>query len=135
MKNEICILVKDLLPSYIDGVCSEDSIKIIENHINECEECKAMYESMKSDFTDDDLFAKNGGAVSEEHSEFGTNGNMGNSAVGKDFDERTSAYEKSGKVNSDYKYRERNIGNGSDDYDRELLKKVNEKIKKRENKF
>ncbi|MCR4648250.1 MAG: hypothetical protein K5776_04145, partial [Lachnospiraceae bacterium] len=46
-----------------------------------------------------------------------------------------SAYEKSGKVNSDYKYRERNIGNGSDDYDRELLKKVNEKIKKRENKF
>ncbi|MCL1819273.1 MAG: zf-HC2 domain-containing protein [Oscillospiraceae bacterium] len=35
-----CELVKDLLPLYHDGVCSEHSRQIIEEHISECEKCK-----------------------------------------------------------------------------------------------
>ena len=48
MKNEKCSLIKDLLPSYIDELTSEETNKEIENHLNECEECKKVYESMKS---------------------------------------------------------------------------------------
>ena len=49
MKNEKCSLIKDLLPSYIDELTSEETNKEIENHLSECEECKKVYESMKSD--------------------------------------------------------------------------------------
>ena len=49
MKNEKCSLIKDLLPSYIDELTSEETNKEIENHLNECPDCKKVYESMKSD--------------------------------------------------------------------------------------
>ncbi|MGE7921309.1 anti-sigma factor family protein, partial [Viridibacillus sp. NPDC093762] len=35
-----CSIIKDLLPLYIDGVCSEYTVKAIEEHIQHCEECK-----------------------------------------------------------------------------------------------
>ena len=38
-----CSLIKDLLPLYHDGVCSEESNKIIENHLSECSSCKDYY--------------------------------------------------------------------------------------------
>lgn len=41
-----CNLIQDLLPLYIDGVCSEDSKAIIEQHLSECPACKEYYASM-----------------------------------------------------------------------------------------
>ena len=41
-----CNLVKDLLPLYIDNVCSEESREIVEQHLAECSDCKAYYISM-----------------------------------------------------------------------------------------
>ena len=38
MKNE-CNIVKDLLPLYIDGVVSEDSRRLVEEHTALCEDC------------------------------------------------------------------------------------------------
>lgn len=38
-----CEIVKDLLPLYHDGVCSEDSISMIDQHLDECESCKKYY--------------------------------------------------------------------------------------------
>ncbi|MBP5529535.1 MAG: zf-HC2 domain-containing protein [Lachnospiraceae bacterium] len=49
MKNEKCSLIKDLLPSYIDELTSEETNKEIENHLSECPDCKKIYESMKGD--------------------------------------------------------------------------------------
>lgn len=44
-----CDLVTDLLPRYIDKKTSEESNRFIEEHINNCPECKAMYEAMVAD--------------------------------------------------------------------------------------
>lgn len=41
-----CSLIQDLLPLYHDGVCSEESGKIIENHLSECPFCKDYYTSL-----------------------------------------------------------------------------------------
>ncbi len=44
--RERCSLVRDLLPLYIDGLVGEDSIKIIEAHLDICASCKEQYEAM-----------------------------------------------------------------------------------------
>lgn len=41
-----CNLVQDLLPLYHDGVCSEESRSIIENHLSECMACKEYHTSL-----------------------------------------------------------------------------------------
>lgn len=42
-----CNVIKDLIPLYIDGCCSEESEKIINEHIENCGSCKKLYEEMK----------------------------------------------------------------------------------------
>lgn len=41
-----CEIIKDLLPLYIDDVCSKESRKIIEEHIEICEDCRQYYNTM-----------------------------------------------------------------------------------------
>lgn len=43
-----CNVIKDLLPLYIDDVCSNESKELIMEHFDECESCKKYYESMKT---------------------------------------------------------------------------------------
>lgn len=43
-----CNIVKDLIPLYIDGCCSEESKSIVEEHIKVCDECKKLFEDMKA---------------------------------------------------------------------------------------
>ena len=43
-----CDIIKDLLPLYIDGVESKASKEAVENHIAQCEACKAELESTKN---------------------------------------------------------------------------------------
>lgn len=42
-----CNIVKDLLPLYIEEICSEDSKKYVNEHLQECEECKKTCELLK----------------------------------------------------------------------------------------
>lgn len=35
-----CNIIKDLLPSYIDEICSEDTAKLVEGHVQHCDECR-----------------------------------------------------------------------------------------------
>lgn len=42
-----CAMIQDLLPLYLDGVCSEESKKAIEKHLSECPACKAFYTAMR----------------------------------------------------------------------------------------
>lgn len=48
MSKKECDIIKDLLPSYVDGICSEASKEWIEEHLKECEECRASAELMKN---------------------------------------------------------------------------------------
>ena len=41
-----CEVIKDLLPLYHDGVCSNDSKAMVEEHLAECENCKAELQAM-----------------------------------------------------------------------------------------
>ena len=43
-----CDVVKDLLPLYIDGCCSEESEKIVKEHIEVCDGCKKVFEDMST---------------------------------------------------------------------------------------
>lgn len=42
-----CDMIKDLLPLYADDVCSEESRKAVEEHINSCPDCKAELEKLR----------------------------------------------------------------------------------------
>lgn len=42
-----CEIIKDLLPLYLDGVCSFDSRTMVEEHLAECDGCKAELQAMK----------------------------------------------------------------------------------------
>ena len=47
MKNEInCEIIKDLLPLYVDKLVSEETKNIVEEHIEECYNCKSTLEDM-----------------------------------------------------------------------------------------
>ena len=39
-----CDVIQDLMPSYIDGILSEDSKVLVEEHIGTCQECRKMKE-------------------------------------------------------------------------------------------
>ena len=43
-----CSVIKDLIPLYVDDVLSEDSRKLVEEHLAGCSDCKDAYESLKS---------------------------------------------------------------------------------------
>ncbi len=47
--NISCEIIKDLLPLYHDGVCSEDSKKVIEEHLEHCESCRDELRAMDSE--------------------------------------------------------------------------------------
>ena len=42
-----CEIVEDLLPLYVDDICSEESRNLVEEHIEHCDECKKQLEYMK----------------------------------------------------------------------------------------
>lgn len=48
MKNE-CDIVKDLLFSYNDGILSDTSKELVENHLKKCEKCKLFLEEIKQE--------------------------------------------------------------------------------------
>lgn len=43
-----CNIIKDLIPLYIDGCCSEESRKIVEEHMESCAACRKLFDDMKS---------------------------------------------------------------------------------------
>lgn len=46
-----CNIIRDLLPLYIDNLTSEQSNKTVEKHIEECEECRIMFNTLKNEIT------------------------------------------------------------------------------------
>ena len=47
MKNDLpCEVVRDLLPSYIDGLSSPETAELIKAHLSACETCRAIHREM-----------------------------------------------------------------------------------------
>lgn len=46
-----CEIVKDLLPLYHDEICSEQSRIVVDEHLQECENCKSELSSINIDLT------------------------------------------------------------------------------------
>ena len=48
--NEIdCSVIQDMLPLYADGTCSNATKALVRSHIESCENCKGLYELMKTE--------------------------------------------------------------------------------------
>ena len=45
--RNICSIVNDLLPLYADDACTAESKKMVEQHIEECDECRRTLEAMQ----------------------------------------------------------------------------------------
>lgn len=57
-----CSMIKDLLPLFQDGVCSEESSRAVEEHLKECGECSRYHAMLRNDCT----FAKTQKSSEEE---------------------------------------------------------------------
>ena len=49
MNTTSCAIIQDLLPLYADGGLSKESAELVEAHIAECGECKALLEQMRKE--------------------------------------------------------------------------------------
>lgn len=45
--NYPCDVIRDLLPLYLDGVCSEESRRAVETHLAECPDCRAFFADLQ----------------------------------------------------------------------------------------
>lgn len=43
-----CNIIKDLIPLYIDGCCSSESEEEIKKHLEQCDDCRKVYEEMNT---------------------------------------------------------------------------------------
>ena len=58
-----CEIIRDLFPSYIDGLTSRESNELIEEHLEECGECREYLDEMKEDIAGENQPVKNKKAV------------------------------------------------------------------------
>lgn len=49
MKSRNCEIVLDLLPNYIEKLTSQGTNEFVEEHMQECTDCKTVYEGMKTE--------------------------------------------------------------------------------------
>ena len=47
--NHMCCIIRDMLPLYLDGMLSEDSVAFVEEHLQGCEPCREELEKLKLD--------------------------------------------------------------------------------------
>ena len=58
-----CEVIRDLLPLYADGLTSEASGQEIREHLEQCGECREMYQRMKKDVEGEGRSAKEEGQI------------------------------------------------------------------------
>lgn len=46
--TESCAIVRDLLPSYVEGLCSEESRRFVDAHLADCAGCSGAFEAMRT---------------------------------------------------------------------------------------
>ena len=96
-----CEIVQDLLPSYVDGLTSDETNEAIKDHLADCVSCRDMYERMKADETSAE---ENSEGMEKEKKE--TEASVESDAGGSDFDSLFC----SGLLSSDLSEGGRNVG-------------------------
>lgn len=48
-ENGACPVIRDLMPSYLEGICSKESRELVERHLAECPECRKLSETLKEE--------------------------------------------------------------------------------------
>ncbi len=48
MKKTDCEIIRDLLPLYVDDICSDASRQLVDEHLTECPECTEMLKKLKT---------------------------------------------------------------------------------------
>ncbi|WMJ89225.1 zf-HC2 domain-containing protein [Anaerocolumna sp. MB42-C2] len=61
-----CQVIQDLLPLYRDDVCSDNSRRVVEEHLKECHNCSSIYEQLNNTVMDDKLYQEMSGVL-EKH--------------------------------------------------------------------
>ena len=54
MKNS-CEVIRDLLPLYADDACSQDSRRMVDEHLAECTECSGILKRLQNNEIENDL--------------------------------------------------------------------------------
>ena len=54
----LCDVIRDLLPLYVDEVCSEKSSEIVREHLLECDDCRSYYEELTEPMKCDEMDKK-----------------------------------------------------------------------------
>ena len=49
MRDIACEIVRDLLPTYVDGLASDDTKQIVEEHIAHCGECRHAFNVIRAE--------------------------------------------------------------------------------------
>lgn len=47
--NKDCEIIRDLLPLYVDDVCSTGTKELVEKHLKNCNECQKIFEAMEKE--------------------------------------------------------------------------------------
>lgn len=55
MSNAECNVARDLMPLVIDGIASEESRKVVVDHVWKCEKCAVIYKDMQAEMQPDKL--------------------------------------------------------------------------------
>ena len=63
MKTD-CEIIRDLLPLYVDDICSEKSRELVEEHLQECAECSDLLSKLKKTEIESDLKKEKEDAIS-----------------------------------------------------------------------
>ena len=53
-----CEIIRDLIPLYLDKVCSEDSRKLVEEHLAECSECRKYMKELETELEAADRYRR-----------------------------------------------------------------------------
>ena len=61
-----CNVNKDLLPLYVDNVCSEESRSMVEEHLAGCEECQGYYDALREGIPEEKIAEEKEELLSEE---------------------------------------------------------------------
>lgn len=60
MEKRVCDIVKDLMPSYAEGICSAATKEYVEEHIRTCEECRRVLEAYRDNVLTDEKLEQKG---------------------------------------------------------------------------
>lgn len=63
MKTD-CEIIRDLLPLYVDDICSEKSRELVDEHLRECAECDSLLDRLKRTEIENGLKAEKEDAIS-----------------------------------------------------------------------